>query len=951
MGSAIPMLFILGALGLVCFVFCVSVGAYMANSGSRKAVSESGFDNASAKIQSVSPDGKTITTVDQFGNKKITTKNNDGTTDTITKDSSGKETSNSHNLIKDIVTNPLTWETMAAGLAWAAIIKISGRIETRIAGKATRTASKGATKSITRGLGGTILKVGEKISEKIMAKVGMRAATKASAAGGKMAAQAAAAGTTGPAAPFVEAAELAFNIFSGALDGLNLGGFKNCTNMSELNSFRDIVNSETKKAFESKGVIYPIIYGPMDVIEGAIDAISVINTKLTTDAIAKIQAGWKDGSRPKLPAGSKSEDYVKYFEDNIDYDALWDQAEAQWCTNNGGVMKKHPTSSNMICTWDTDEPGKCLAKWPVENGSTYYELNKKTGMCEVRPYLMREKCESLKLGVTYNFDTGSCNLTQEYCGRYGADQGLKNGDCGFSKGEQIAEMIFGTTIVRSLVNIFSEKNYKPCPPGAGPAHLVTGLIAASGALTGGLVIAAAGATGIYAAEKLMCQSDHCKDSEEKESGLCYDKCRSANEQEKRDGWGDYDSKADLLGTYVQGMCYSCKKGYHKSSAGLCQIKDPKTDIGEDAACPDGWHKTTAGMCEKDCTDTWKGKKYFAWGGKCYHPNVNKALLVKTPRKGPCDPGQRDDGTSCWGEVGHVGSCRISCSPVYGIKKNLFQRQSCDDGYELKAAMCYAVSRPGIQQSKSTIEIGVCKGERVCPAGMHKTKEGSTEFCEEDCKKTWTDANGKVLNYKNFGGKCYHPAADTKSLMKMPVRGKCTDGYNLIGNSYCMAISEPGGKRTPLSSTGSYLPGTRTEKILTRCFKRCDDTSWGGDPNFTRLSGTGTCRIATGLPTIPAKQYARKPNGISLRIFKKERIAPFPSTSESDFKNSTIGRHIQDGINAIRNGDPGGFGKSVAGLAITANPVVLALGASDLAEIGAEKAGLNVAERQQGTGGW
>jgi hypothetical protein len=129
------------------------------------------------------------------------------------------------------------------------------------------------------------------------------------------------------------------------------------------------------------------------------------------------------------------------------------------------------------------------------------------------------------------------------------------------------------------------------------------------------------------------------------------------------------------------------------------------------------------MCRQNCTDGWKDV-----GGICYHPSVNTALLLMTPSKSGCDAGQRDSGTDCWEDLKCTtdwcpgktkqGCClgpfwyictaaKTTCTGCGCIKKNLAARQYCPAGYDLKAGMCYAVSRP-IQASKPLLEVGECK---------------------------------------------------------------------------------------------------------------------------------------------------------------------------------------------------------------------------------------------------
>ena len=824
------------------------------------------FDPTTA-TSTTAPDG-TVTSTDANGNKKVVKPNGE----TTISDSNGNETFNLKNMVKKMVTDPTTYETLAAGLVYQLLWHKLGKFADESKKATEKALNKTVEKQFEKIGEKTSAKAGEKAGEKVAEKAGEKAAEKAGEKAGEKVAEkaavkaatkagttAAVAASTGPGAPFVEAAEMVFQATLGLMDELNLGGFKNMTNMSELNSMRDTINKTMPESFKSVGVTWPILYGPVDKMDPKAYSAKLNKAveEKTTQAIAAIQAGWANGTIPKPPPGSSEKEYTDAITSRLDVDKFCSDAETDICLGAGGVMKKNPTDSNMYCTWETATATTCIAPWPQtkdKDGKTsqYYELDKKNKFCAIAPTMMREKCEGLGLGVTYNMDTGSCNLTQKYCARYGADNGLKNGDCSISKGEEIAEMIFGTTFIRSLVNIFGSASYAPCPPPSHPAKEIAALVGVAAGLAtvataGGAsaALAAGGGMAIGSAANMLCSQDKCNDDQDKVAGLCYPKCKKATEDEKKNGWPDYDQKSDALGSKTQGMCYRCPPKYKKSSGGLCQIMDPKTDPGVAATCPKGWKTTVVGpggMCEPGCTEPGFTKK---WGGLCYNDKVDTKLLSKTPHKAGCPPHHRDDGTSCWKETGHVGICSISCSPVYGqIDIPLWKRQTCDEGYSLKASSCWAVSRP-IKVAQPMLKVGVCNDQ----------------------------------NREKVGGMCYK---------------KCVSPY-------------------------------------------------------TRLKGTGTCRVE-GLPTIPADQYARKPAGISYKVFPRKRIAPFPSTSENDFKNSVLGRHIQDGINGVRNGDPGAVGKALAASAIVANPAVLVFGAGDLAEMGVQKAGLDGAKRQEGTGG-
>ena len=602
-------------------------------------------------------------------------------------------------------------------------------------------------------------RIPQQLGMKIAGDVGMRAGARAGVrAGTRVTARLAAAAATGPAAPAVLIAEQAFSMVSGLMDGLNLGGFKNLSTMGMLNALRDSFDKVQREELGENTI--PLVYGPLD--------------KLSQDQ--------RDRDYYKRLADEMKKDPKKASETDRAYiERKGKQVWGQMCTSRNGVLFKHPKNGNTYCSYKQTD---CVAPWPMEVGDTYYEW--KNGVCQVRPSMMRKHCEKMGLGVSYDMNTGSCKLTEAYCGRYAGSASLRNGDCNIPTGQKIAEMIFGTVITRSIINIFDfENNYKGCPPGTGPPYelMATGLTP--------LTI------------QYLCGGSRCRDDEEmmlqtlgggsrRTGGFCYPKCPPGY----KSNWGPDRSSA------VAGMCYKdCPRGYDGTSE-LCTRR-----AGTIPRCPDGWEQTTAGLCQKNCTDEGFKKEHL---GVCYHDAVD---LSKLTREMECPFGWNKAGaglcskykeTCTSGQINcKYTKTRCHCTKIVEQSKVISEIGTCPNGYIEKGGMCYAQSRP-FQVAKSTIEVGVCEPDEV----------------KED-------------------GLCY-------------ARGPIT---------------------------------------LER-----DN------------------RVRTGRP--------------AYSVFPKERKTPFPSTSESDFKNSSIGKHIQKGINSVRDGNINGLADAMAGVAMTANPATLSLGISD-----------------------
>lgn len=74
-------------------------------------------------------------------------------------------------------------------------------------------------------------------------------------------------------------------------------------------------------------------------------------------------------------------------------------------------------------------------------------------------------------GVTFNQQTGYCDYTAEYCSRMALK--TEDNDCGFYPGQKYAEMIFGTTLTRTVVSVANNADDTFIGIGDSVAYVVT----------------------------------------------------------------------------------------------------------------------------------------------------------------------------------------------------------------------------------------------------------------------------------------------------------------------------------------------------------------------------------------------------------------------------------------------------------------------------------------------
>jgi hypothetical protein len=332
----------------------------------------------------------------------------------------GDETKNKwKRMFTELLTDKMTYINLGGQLAISvAVDKIMTRIDERVVQNqiqngGRRTLNKLGERSVDRLL--------SRLGTKIFSKSGEKALVKAATRGGvKLAAKAA----TAP----IQGAMFAFDVMSGTLDGLNAGGF---ANMQTLENFQ-IIKTRADEDFKKEvGEEYPIVYGPFDTVfeNDLYDSVMKNVYKLMGEVLARNET--IDLNR-----------FDEFVEQSIQKD----------CSDRGGFY-----TDSKKCSFTKEN---CLARWPLNTGDTYYEF--KEGVCQIAPSIMRSFCERIGLDVSYDTESGRCRLSDKYCRRYGATGLNSQGDCRISGGQEFAENLIGTTIVRSLVNIFDPDNFEPC---------------------------------------------------------------------------------------------------------------------------------------------------------------------------------------------------------------------------------------------------------------------------------------------------------------------------------------------------------------------------------------------------------------------------------------------------------------------------------------------------------
>ena len=348
--------------------------------------------------------------------------------------------------------------------------------------------------------------------------------------------------------------------------------------------------------------------------------------------------------------------------------------------------------------------------------------------CIVLPASLRSNCTNPKytdLGVTYNYDTQSCNITDEFCKRYGL-QFVGNdvgNDCNLPIGQQIAEFLFGETVCRGLIQVFDPNQYNSCADEDGDdasefikamtilgAAIVTiGAIAITIATAGaaaeafvgaaaviGEAIGVATATATTVAVETAVVAGVVAGTEVAVAGAVAGAVIGTEVAVA----GAVIGTEVAVETVVLGTVETLLNAAVDATLDYAVAHPLIVGVGAVGGATMG-HFASSQFCQKKCDPG-----YHKVAGVCW---LNSPTYYRggpsMPRKRGCPDGTRDDGTSCWDDWScstscdwdwdwsDGGFCHTSCSGCGCIKQNLFDRQTCDGG-DYEAGLCYASCDPG-----------------------------------------------------------------------------------------------------------------------------------------------------------------------------------------------------------------------------------------------------------------
>lgn len=553
----------------------------------------------------------------------------------------------------------------------------------RLAQKSADRAARAAGKEIAEIAGETAaeraarkaaLEVGETAAEKASTRIAAQAAAKGGVKASVMVAKAGV-GAAKAGAFFAKMAAcgplslllMAVDIVSLALDLACCGGYCNVVEAGKYEKMRDEFKGHLQAGLDDgnkqlteagdEPVAWPCVIGPIDKLDEATlsEKLGPKVMEIMNDPDHPIMVPILAKLKEEVAAGrvKTSAQVTSFISENVDSTQIAEAAKIKLCPELGGKIV-----DGKWCSWSTKAACDGSFKWPIGEANKddhYATWDEAKQACHKDPLsgLMRGVCEGTKgkesdAGFPWDPVKNTCTINKEYCLGKSMQWDAAGNKCTLSKGQEVAEMLFGTTMVRGLNQMFDAAQYESCPPGSRPAGEIAALAGAGMALgaaaacigTVGVACAAAVSATVVGATYLgqtMCATDKCPDGQARQSGLCYPECKKATPEEKAQGWDDFTARAadtpGAQGVMIQGMCYRCPPGYYKSSPGICQRKT-NTTLGTIAKCPDGF--TDSGLfCNVKTNNIGIGKPMKTHGGGC------KTSCPKGLCKTRCDPIKTD----------------------------------------------------------------------------------------------------------------------------------------------------------------------------------------------------------------------------------------------------------------------------------------------------------------------
>jgi hypothetical protein len=719
--------------------------------------------------------------------------------------------------------------------------KLASKLVSKTTSKATTTAQKQLAKLATSKLQKSFLRTTLRATGKALTKV----ATKAAAATTKLAAKAG----MGP----IGWGLMIFDIISIGVDLADPAGYDNIKYLEEYKKARDKAEEQFANELRKEGITPPIVIGPAAKLPDKTppglpedppdgnprskeELASMVTTEYLTEYIIDVMEN--------IDLTMYSETEISEIQEKIaeNGSAFFETKEGEdYISKRQCEIMKGLLLSDNSCSYTSRE--KCDASYDWSKIKADYESEdpnaKSSGeifvewrdnKCVVANPLSRITCE--KDNFPYDYDKRLCVLTAEYCRGKGLDpiQTADGIDCKLSGGQEFAELLFGTTFTRSIIQTFDPAQYKPCNPGDYdgnniPNEIKTAMYA---------IPTTAAAYGMLG-NKLCVTPSRCEDGKVLENGLCYEKCRDGYTSDGAlmcykstpPNWPGTSTITHLQhhdiykpGGYLDScnndevkdgaLCYpNCRAGYHGVGP-VCWADGPSSVLGN-SACPNGW-RSDGTHCWEDAVTT----------------------------KDSCGPGETDTGTDCWGKC---EVCADDCSkPWDGCKHRWWSAAKCNRWGKLTSWSLFDDHCKEWGGWECTGGCPTTCGQADCIKRNLASRNLQTHGC--GCIKQTDPGSCPYPNYKYITGVCWPDSYGRGAGTEL----KCAPGREQRAAMCYDSCS--------VHNTGQVSYERRNDNI-----EFCSTVCPPGTTNI----GIGGCQ---------KDSYSRPAGTIPFRIYVKERLVPY-----------------------------------------------------------------------------
>jgi hypothetical protein len=631
--------------------------------------------------------------------------------------------------------------------------KVGSRIASKVALKLETSAASAAEKILAKEavqvLEKTVVRSAEKAAVTIAEKAAVKAATLAAKEGAKAG--------MGP----LGWASMAFDILSIGLDIAGVGGYDDVTLLPEIVHNRDKANNTYYAALAKAGSPIPQLAGPISKLPDKDpnpkpdpkdpktydDILTLIETEYCLSYAEHI---FDQIPNPQEFSADEHADMLDQLQDKamkfFDTEEGMEYLRKRACEYIKGVYKNkqcmYPDKDTCDKSYNwqkieenikdskkwKDDPEINYAEWRYvkQRDSTGAEIASSTPewMCITVDPSIKSSCTDDGNNFEYDYEKQLCKISDTYCRQHGMDpiQTPNGTDCKIGTAQNIAEMIFGTTITRGLIQVFDPAQYKPCRPGDYDMYNVPSQIKPL-----------LNAIPIYGmlGNKMCVTPYKCPANKDMDAGLCYDKCRAGNHGIGPVCWQDTPAGAVDVGALIRD---GCRAGFH-DVAGVCWGECPAGAVNVGALCRDG--------CRAGFHDV---------AGVCWGDTPPNSVDVGALYRDNCRDGYHDVAGVCW------GNC-----PAGSVDTGALCRDGCRGGYHDVAGVCWEDTPGGSVDVGALIRDG-CRGGYHDVAGVCWNNNGLHATCRASSWSLVDDACWQ-------GGDSYVPTTRSRNSYVPPTNTK------------------------------------------------------------------------------------------------------------------------------------------------------------------------------------